>query len=87
MPRETVIGNGRIAIAFDGKMNIRDFFYPRVGLENHLLGHFMRMGLWVDGQFRWSDDGWDVKTGYMPETLVSRSRAKNAGAGASAGDQ
>ena len=78
MPRETVIGNGRIAIAFDNKMNIRDFFYPKVGLENHLLGHFMRMGLWVDGLFRWSDDGWYVKTGYMPETLVGRSRAKNA---------
>jgi oligosaccharide amylase len=78
MPRETVIGNGRIAIAFDGKMNIRDFFYPRVGLENHLLGHLLRMGVWADGQFRWSDDGWDVETGYMPETLVGRCRAKHA---------
>ncbi len=78
MPRETVIGNGRIAIAFDSKMNIRDFFYPKVGLENHLMGHFLRMGLWADGLFRWSDDGWNVKTGYMPETLVCRCRASHA---------
>ena len=78
MPRETVIGNGRIAIAFDGKMNIRDFFYPRVGLENHLQGHFLRMGVWAESQFRWSDDGWDVETAYMPETLVGRCRAKHA---------
>jgi len=28
MPRETVVGNGRIAVAFDSKMSIRDFFYP-----------------------------------------------------------
>jgi len=79
MPRETVIGNGRLAIAFDNKMNVRDFFYPRVGLENHLNGHYLRMGLWVDGVFRWSDDGWDVQTGYMPDTLVSRCRAKHEG--------
>jgi GH15 family glucan-1,4-alpha-glucosidase len=78
MPREIVIGNGRIAIAFDNKMNVRDFFYPRVGLENHLNGHYLRMGLWVDGVFRWSDDGWDVQTGYMPDTLVSRCRAKHS---------
>jgi GH15 family glucan-1,4-alpha-glucosidase len=79
MHGETVIGNGSIAIAFDDKMNVRDFFYPRVVLENHLNGHFLRMGLWVEGVFRWSDDGWDVETGYMPETLVSRCRAKHSG--------
>jgi GH15 family glucan-1,4-alpha-glucosidase len=78
MPRVTVIGNDRMAIAFDGKMNIRDFFYPRVGLENHIIGHFIRMGVWADGDFRWSDDGWDVETLYMPETLVSRTLAKHA---------
>lgn len=65
-----MIGNGSIAIAFDDKMNVRDFFYPRVGLKKHLNGHFLWMGFWVDGAFRWSDDGWDVETGYMPETLV-----------------
>jgi GH15 family glucan-1,4-alpha-glucosidase len=78
MPRVTVVGNDHIAIAFDGKMNIRDFFYPRVGLENHIIGHFIRMGVWVDGEFRWSDDGWDAETLYMPETLVSRTLAKHA---------
>jgi len=50
MPKETVIGNGRIAIAFDSKMNIRDFFFPRVGLENHLIGHLLRMGIWKDAE-------------------------------------
>jgi GH15 family glucan-1,4-alpha-glucosidase len=75
MPRETVSGNGRIAVALDSSMNIRDFYYPRVGLENHLNGHFMRMGLWADGSFRWSDKGWKIEMGYMPETLVVRCRA------------
>ena len=39
MPRETVVGNGRLVVAFDSRMNIRDFFYPKVGLENHVSGH------------------------------------------------
>ncbi len=33
MPRVTVVGNGRLAIAFDSQLNIRDFFYPGCGLE------------------------------------------------------
>lgn len=78
MPRETVVGNGRIAVAFDNSINIRDFFYPRVGLENHLIGHFIRTGLWADGSFRWSDDGWNTEMGYMPETLVVRCRSSSS---------
>jgi GH15 family glucan-1,4-alpha-glucosidase len=77
MPREIVCGNGCIAVAFDNNMNVRDFFYPRVGLENHLIGHFLRMGLWADGSFRWFDDGWNMEMGYMPETLVGRCRSSS----------
>lgn len=78
MPRVSVISNGRLAVAFDGQMNVRDLFYPRVGLENHLSGHKLKMGVWADGRFSWLGDGWQIKTGYMPETLVSRSIAGNA---------
>ena len=79
MPRETVVGNGRLVVAFDSRMNIRDFFYPKVGLENHVSGHELRMGIWADGEFRWLDDGWERETKYMPETLVSRSLASHPG--------
>lgn len=77
MPRETVIGNGHMAIAFDGKMSIRDFFYPRVGLENHVSGHEMRTGVWMDGEFSWIGNDWDIDIRYMPETLVSRCVARH----------
>ena len=62
MPRVTVVGNGRLAIAFDSQMNIRDFFYPRVGLENHLSGHELKVGIWADGQFSWLGDDWQIGT-------------------------
>jgi GH15 family glucan-1,4-alpha-glucosidase len=75
MPRETIIGNGRLAIAFDKESRIRDLYYPQIGLENHVGGHIFRNGVWVDGKFRWVDGSWDIKMEYMPETLVSRTRA------------
>jgi glucoamylase len=77
MPREIVIGNGRIALAFDSKMSVRDFFYPHVGLENHLAGHELRTGIWTNGRFLWLGDDWDITMRYLPETLVTRCVAKN----------
>ncbi len=76
MPREIVLGNGSLNIALDKKMQIRDFFFPLVGLENH-AGHFFRFGIAVDGVFSWVGDNWDVSMKYMPETLVSRYIAVN----------
>jgi len=81
IPRELVIGNGRVAATLDGKMRIRDLFYPNVGLENHLLGHEFRTGVWADGQFAWLGDGWQIMMAYMPDTLVSRCFAKNSDLG------
>ncbi len=71
MPREIVLGNGGLSVALDKRMGIRDFSYPLVGLENHAVGHVFRTGVWVDGNFSWIDDSWDVSMKYLPETLVS----------------
>lgn len=77
MPREIVLGNGRLAVAIDKDMCIRDFFYPRVGLENHVIGHKFLTGVWVDGSFSWVGPGWEISMEYLPETLVSRSRVRH----------
>ncbi len=78
MPRGTIIGNGRLAIAFDRESRVRDLYYPQIGLENHVGGHIFRNGVWVDGKFRWVDGSWGIKMEYMPETLVSRTRASHS---------
>jgi GH15 family glucan-1,4-alpha-glucosidase len=36
MPRPVVLGNGEILVCEDGALNIRDFYFPYVGLYNHL---------------------------------------------------
>ena len=77
MPRDLVIGNGRIVAAIDSKMRIRDFSYPRVGLENHLAGHGFKTGVWVNGKFSWLEDDWDTLLRYLPETLVTKCTARN----------
>jgi GH15 family glucan-1,4-alpha-glucosidase len=78
MPRGTIVSNGRLAIAFDRESRIRDLYYPQIGLENHVGGHIFRNGVWVDGKFRWVDSSWGIKMEYMPETLVSRTRASHS---------
>src|SRR5512135_629174 len=72
MPRDLPLGNGSLLIACDQNYQIRDLYWPHVGQENHAIGHPFRIGVWVDGQFRWLDDPkWNRSLGYQPETLVS----------------
>jgi GH15 family glucan-1,4-alpha-glucosidase len=72
MPRNLPLGNGNMLIAFDQNHFIREVYYPHVGQSNHALGHPFRMGVWVDGNFRWLDDGgWDRSLNYRAQTLVS----------------
>jgi GH15 family glucan-1,4-alpha-glucosidase len=73
--REIITGNGRLTVALDDCLTVRDFFYPRVGSENHLSGHALRMGIWVDGTFSWIGSEWQTETRYLPETQVSNCRS------------
>src|SRR2546427_578900 len=71
MPRDLPLGNGDFLVNFDARYQLRDVFYPNVGLENHTVGEPSRFGIWVDGQFSWSgDDGWQRAINYELETLV-----------------
>ena len=76
-----MVSNGRVFVALDSQMAIRDFFYPKVGLENHLTGHYSRLGIWADRRFSWINENWKVEMKYLPETLVSQCSARNQDAG------
>lgn len=81
MPRPINLGNGELLIGLDHHALVRDVYYPFVGLENQTGGHYIhKIGVWVDGQFSWLDDGsWQFKINYLPETLVSDIKAENPG--------
>ena len=58
MPRDIPVGNGSLLVNLDQTYQLRDLYWPHVGQENHTGGHPSRLGVWVDGQFRWvHDDG------------------------------
>lgn len=72
MPRDLPIGNGNLLVAFDSNYQIRDLYWPRVGQENHALGHVFRLGVWAKGELRWLDHPeWERKLIYKPETMVT----------------
>lgn len=77
MPRDLVVGNGSLLINIDRNLNIRDLYYPHVGLFNHVGGHRNRVGVWVGGQFAWIEDTWAIRLGYIPGTLTTDVHASN----------
>lgn len=61
MSRSFVLGNGNILICVDECAQVRDVYFPYVGLENHIGGRFKhRLGVWADGKMRWFENSWNV---------------------------
>ena len=62
MPKSLAFGNGSVLITLDQYARVRDFYFPYVGLENHVGGAYAhRVGVWSEGKFSWLDDGlWTI---------------------------
>jgi hypothetical protein len=62
--RELVIGNGSILLCLDGDLCLRDFYYPHVGMQNHVGNQRCRLGVWVEEQFYWVvRPAWQIRPG------------------------
>ena len=71
MPRDLVIGNGSMLVAFDSQYRLADFYFPHVGMENHAAARF-RFGLRVDGVHSWIETpAWKKTLAYLRDTLVT----------------
>lgn len=71
MPRDLPIGNGSLLVAFDRQYRIADFYFPRVGMENHAAAKF-RFGVWADGALHPTADApWQLTLDYLRDTLVT----------------
>ena len=58
MSKSLSFGNGQVLVCTDRFGRLRDLYFPFVGLENHVGGNYAhRMGVWVENQFSWLDDG------------------------------
>lgn len=77
MGRSVVLSNGQTFVGLDENGLVHDFYYPYVGLENLTTARSSqhKIGVWVNGQFQWTDDGnWDVKVEYENDAMVSQVR-------------
>ena len=77
MPRDLLVGNGSLLVAFDAQYRLADLYYPHVGLENH-VGERFRFGVWADDVVHWiEDDRWQRKLTYLRETNVTDVRCQS----------
>ncbi|HEX9502273.1 MAG TPA: glycoside hydrolase family 15 protein [Thermoanaerobaculia bacterium] len=71
MPRDLLIGNGSLVVAFDSRYRLADIYFPHVGQENH-SGSPFRFGVWADDKLSWVEgDDWQRRLTYLRETLVT----------------
>ena len=76
--RSLILGNGSLLVALDARGQVRDLYFPRVGLENHVDGALHRVGVYTDGALSWfSDPAWDVTIECDANALKGLIRAKN----------
>src|SRR5258705_12462142 len=77
MPRDLLVGNGSLLVAFDAQYRLADLYYPHVGLENH-VGERFRFGVWADDVVHWiEDDRWQRTLTYLRETIVTDVRCQS----------
>lgn len=82
MPRDLPIGNGDMLVAYDRHFQLRDLYWPHVGMPNHTQGHAQRFGVWVDGAFAWLDGpGWSRSLRYAKDSLITAVVLRHAGLG------
>ena len=79
MPKALTIGNGNLLACFDKFGQVRDLYFPYVGLENHIGGAYAhRVGVWVDGKMRWfSHPSWKIRVLSEDDSLSGVTTAVN----------
>lgn len=82
MARPIVLGNGEMHVGINCHGLVHDFYFPYVGLENHVAGKDIKhhVGVWVEGQLSWLDinaDEWEITFSYPHKALIGRVSASN----------
>jgi GH15 family glucan-1,4-alpha-glucosidase len=77
--RSLILGNGSFLVALDTRGQVRDLYFPRVGLEDHVFGELVhRIGVYTDGMVSWfSDPAWDITVTCDTNALKGATHAKN----------
>lgn len=79
MSRLLSLGNGNMLVCTDKYAEVRDLYFPYVGLENHIGGHFShRVGVYADGQLNWfTHSNWRIDSTFQDSALAGETVAYN----------
>ncbi len=85
MPRSFVLGNGSLLIGLDRFGQVRDLYFPHIGLENQVgAGGVHKIGIWIDGQMSWLDSNeWNITIDCAPDALAAAIDASHKSKGIS----
>lgn len=78
MARSIILSNGELGVALDEAGRVRDIYYPHVGEEDHVRGHYIhRLGVWVEGVMSWlgEDESWQISVESCDDALEGVVRA------------
>lgn len=80
MARPIILSNGELHVGINKFGLVHDLYFPYVGFENHAAGKSLRhrVGVWINGQISWLDDGsWRFTFRYPVRALVGHILAEN----------
>jgi GH15 family glucan-1,4-alpha-glucosidase len=82
MARSMVMGNGNTLVCLDKFGQVRDFYFPYVGQENHIGPNQMhKIGVFEGGKMHWINNGeWDIDIRFERNSMVSKMEAVNKNA-------
>ena len=85
MSKALTLGNGSLLVNLGPRAEVRDLYFPYVGLENHIGGHLAHsLGVFADGRLSWlSDPEWEIIVDSEDDVLAGKIRATSAALGVS----
>lgn len=78
MAKSIILANGNIFVGLNSSGFVSDFFFPYVGVENHVRGEAHRIGVWYQHKLSWLDDGnWDIEINLQQDTFIGLMKCTN----------
>lgn len=79
MARSMVLGNGNTLVCLDKFGQVRDFYFPYVGQENHVgSNQTHKIGVFVDGGIHWVDNGeWNYDVRFEKHSMIGDTKLTN----------
>lgn len=71
MAKSLTLANGNILVGLNASGFVSDFFFPYVGVENHVRGEPHKIGVWQHNKLSWLDSSdWAIEINLEDDTFI-----------------